>query len=152
MFQIPDSGPLCRWCQGPFTNRSLQESNGRPPLYKQGKSPKPRPEGPIASCGSASLDGSYKALVQTRRKYNICRAPLHQPPNYLPKLCCYTLALQGICYLSFIHTNQFFLGKFIPAIFLFNPNYANLEANFPDVSSRNGRKHRFLPTLGSICY
>ena len=33
---------------------------------------------------------------------------------------------------SFIHTgSQFFLvGKFIPAIFLLNPNCANLEANF----------------------
>ena len=44
------------------------------------------------------------------------------------------------CELSFIiHTSQFFLGKFIPAIFSLNPNYANLEANFPDVSSQNGR-------------
>ena len=45
--------------------------------------------------------------------------------------------------LSFIHTSQFFLGKFIPAIFLLNPNLADLEANFPDVSSQNGRKQRF---------
>ena len=28
--------------------------------------------------------------------------------------------------LSFIHMSQFFLGKFIPVIFLLNPNYANL--------------------------
>ena len=34
--------------------------------------------------------------------------------------------------LSFIHTGQFFLGKFIPANILLNPNYANLEASFPD--------------------
>ena len=56
--------------------------------------------------------------------------------------------------LSFIHSSQFIpIGKFIPAIFLLNSNYANLEANFPEVSSRNGRKRRFLlPTLGgSIC-
>ena len=44
--------------------------------------------------------------------------------------------------LSFIHTSQFFLGKFIPAIILLNPNYAKLEANFPKVSSQNGRKQR----------
>ena len=43
--------------------------------------------------------------------------------------------------LSFIHRSQFFpIGKFIPAIFSLNPNYANLEANFLDVSSQNGRK------------
>ena len=54
--------------------------------------------------------------------------------------------------LSFIHTNQFFLGKFIPSIFLLNSNYVNLEANFPDVSSQNERNQRFLPILGSICY
>ena len=53
---------------------------------------------------------------------------------------------------SFIHTSQFFLGKFIPAIFPSNPNCANLEANFPDVSSQNGRIERLLPTLGLICH
>ena len=35
-----------------------------------------------------------------------------------------------------------FLGKFIPAIFLLNPNYANFEANFPHVSSQYGGKQR----------
>ena len=46
--------------------------------------------------------------------------------------------------LSFIHTSQFFLSKFIPARFSLNPNCANLEANFPDVSSQNGRKQRLI--------
>ena len=35
--------------------------------------------------------------------------------------------------LSFIRTSQFSVGKFIPAIFLLNPNYTNLEAIFSDV-------------------
>ena len=40
--------------------------------------------------------------------------------------------------------NHFFLGKFIPADFLLNQNYASLEANCADVSSQNGRKCRVL--------
>ena len=58
----------------------------------------------------------------------------------------------GLANLSFILTSQFSLRKFTPAIFLLNPNYSNLEANNPDVTSQIGRKQRFLPTLGSICY
>ena len=35
------------------------------------------------------------------RKYYICPALLYQPPNYSPKLDCYTLALQNTLWLHF---------------------------------------------------
>ena len=41
--------------------------------------------------GSTSLAGSIRHWFRRRSKYDICPAPLHQPPNYPPKLGCYTL-------------------------------------------------------------
>ena len=61
---------------------------------------------------------------------------------------CFQINQEKSIYLVYIHSSQLFLDKFIPVIFLINPNYANLNTNFPDVSSQNGRKQRFLPTLG----
>ena len=92
-----------------------------------------------AAAAAAAAAGTKRRDVYIRRVSLL----LEITKKYLDKCCS--------C-LSFIHTSQFFLGKFIPANFLLNPNFANLEANFPDVSSQNGTKQRFLPTLGSICY
>ena len=60
--------------------------------------------------------------------------------SYIDRLEWGKFKMGSIAILSFIHTSQFFPGKFIPAVFLLNPNYASLEANFPEVSSQNGKK------------
>ena len=43
--------------------------------------------------------------------------------------------------------SQFFLGKFISAIFLLNPNYANLDANFSDISAAYFRFNLLLISI-----
>ena len=66
---------------------------------RQGKSPNPLPDVPIASCGSVPWASNYiygTSVYIYYLKYYTSQAPQHRLPTYPPKLGCHIFALQGM--------------------------------------------------------
>ena len=82
---------------GPSRNRT-----GDPHFTSKGNHPKAE-EGTVLQVMGLFLWLGARRHRCRHRKYYICSAPLHQPPNYPPKLIYHTLAIKAFCFLVATH-------------------------------------------------